>query len=289
MERELFLYLYDLAIALDKPLACRAPFTAAVIVAVAVWACVHERSIAWACDPAHWWGLEFGRLPSQSTMSRRLRSARVLALLQAMEDQLKTRQPAGCCQIVDAKPLAVGGCTKDPDACRGRAARDMAKGYKLFVIWGDGALPLAWHVGPMNCSEQRMCEQLLPEIRGGGYLLADKVYDANRLFRLAVEHGYQLVTPRKYPHQRISPNARHPARLHSIELTSRRFGEALLRYRDRIEQRFAQLTNFPGGLAPLPNHVRRQARVARWVRLKLLLYAAYLLHPPSLTPTPAVA
>src|SRR5580658_3697890 len=46
-----------------------------IIVAVLLWAALHDRPVAWACDPRHWstTTLRPVTLPSQPTVSRRLR------------------------------------------------------------------------------------------------------------------------------------------------------------------------------------------------------------------------
>jgi hypothetical protein len=54
-------------------------------------------------------------------------------------------------------------------------------------------------------------------------------------------------------------------------------GKQLYRQRRRIEHRFAQLTSFVGGLAPLPFWVRRFNRIKLWVHSKLLLSALHQL------------
>ena len=95
MERELWSVLYQLAKAWDRP----SWWTAEVyqdyeIVAVYCWAVLHERPTSWACDPRNWpeglWPA--GRLPSQSTMSQRLRKL-AEARHRRRERNLRLRQP----------------------------------------------------------------------------------------------------------------------------------------------------------------------------------------------------
>src|SRR6187401_262324 len=83
MERELWLALYKLAWACDP-----APYWELVkyrefeIVSVYLWAVLHERAVCWACHPINWpKALWPGKLPSQATMSRRLRTTEVQQLL----------------------------------------------------------------------------------------------------------------------------------------------------------------------------------------------------------------
>ena len=61
------------------------------------------------------------------------------------------------------------------------------------------ALPETWEVTPLNTSEKVVARRLIPQLSGGGYLLADGNYDANPLYDLAGAEGYQLVTPLPQP------------------------------------------------------------------------------------------
>jgi hypothetical protein len=55
-------------------------------------------------------------------------------------------------------------------------------------------------------------------------------------------------------------------------------GWALYRERASIERMFGNAGSFGGGLGPLPNWVRRQGRVERWVWCKLAINAARILY-----------
>jgi hypothetical protein len=279
MERELWTRLYRLARQLD-PGRGHGIFPAAWIVAVFLWAACHDRPTVWACQLSNWPKELQRRLPSQSTMSRRLRSSAVATLLATMIEALRLPDNSWI-KIIDAKPLPVGGHSKDPDADWGRGVRNFIKGYKLYAIWANGPLPVAVDVAPARTSEQQMAERLIPTLREGGYLLGDKLYDINRLYDAAGRAGYQLVAQRKRIGRGLGHCSHSPWRLRSIELLKTGFGRALYTYRGRIEQRFAQLTNFASGLAPLPNWVRRLPRVKLWVTAKLLIHAVryYQLHP----------
>jgi hypothetical protein len=92
MERVRWLELYRLAVELGKAFPGRVRYSSAVIVGVFLWAVIHDRPVSWACEREHWpaqW--EFRRLPSQSVMSRRLRSKAVKGMLDAMEKALRER------------------------------------------------------------------------------------------------------------------------------------------------------------------------------------------------------
>jgi len=285
MERERWEKVYRLLTALDTH-DFRGVFQAAVVLAVYFWAVVHDRPVRWACKLANWAGrIPFRKLPSQPTMSRRLRQADVLALLKAVEHDPAVcgMREATCVKIVDAKPLPVGPCSKAPDARWGRGAKGMAKGYKLFAIWGRGPLPITWRVDSMNVSEENMAAEMFLELKGGGgYVLGDKLYDSNRLYDIAAGVGHQLVAARKRIGKGIGHHRHSPARLRCLQLLKGRFGRELYDLRRDIEHNFGSLTNFGGGLAPLPNWVRRLPRVRLWVRAKLIINALRQ-RPPTVT------
>jgi hypothetical protein len=286
MERERWLQLYRLLCRLDKD-SFRGVFRAAAVVGVYLWAVLHDRPTRWACSATNWpAGLWRGPLPSQPTMSARLRhDPRVTALLTAVGRAAEvTGEPPtlDCVKTIDGKPLPVGGYSHDPDSRWGKALRTFQRGYKLFAVWGRGRMPLAWRIAPLNTSEQAMAQEMLPELTGGGYVLGDKLYDVNKLYDAAAAAGHQLVADRKRPGTALGHCRHSPARLRSLELLRTKFGRELYALRDRIERRFATLTNHGGGLAPLPAWVRRLARVRLWVHAKLILHALRT-PPPSTT------
>jgi hypothetical protein len=218
-------------------------------------------------------------------MSRRLRSGSLAQLLEEVEKALLLLVVTRNLQVlaIDGKALPVGGPSKDADATWGRGAGGLAKGYKLHAIWGDGPLPVAWAVAPLNVSERRMAEKLVSSLPGSGYLLGDSQYDVNYLYEAAAKSDYQLVAPQQRPGKSLGHRRHSPHRLRGLELLGTTFGKELYRQRLRIEHRFAQLTSFVGGLSPLPFWVRRFNRVKLWVHSKLLINAVHQLklHPPA--------
>ena len=280
MERELWRRVYRLIRSLSRGGPAgrtdgRKRHSDAAVALTFLWAVLHDRPTGWACDPRNWAGRRRPRpLPSASTVSRRLRRPAVGRLLASAEAGL--RGEPGLAKAVDGKPLPVGGCSKDPDARWGRGAGQMSKGYKLYAVWGGGPLPLAWDVRPMNAAEPAVAAELLPGLPGGGYLLADAVYDVNPLYEAAAAAGHQLVAPRKRPSGGLGHRPHSPHRLRSIALLASDFGRDLHRLRDGIERAFGRLTSPAGGLGPLPAWVRRLRRVRAWVRAKLLLHALRL-------------
>jgi hypothetical protein len=265
----------------------RGIYTDQIILAVYWWSVVHDRPTSWGCEASHWPPeLRGGPLPSQPTMSRRLRSSAIEQLLYDVEQALLTLTCIRTCwvRVIDGKPLPVGGPSTDADATWGRGAGSLQKGYKLHVIWGAGPLPIAWALAPLNISERQMALTLVRDLPGEGYLLGDRQYDSAALYRAAAEAGYQLVAPPQRCGRALGHRPQSPHRLRALALRKIPFGRALYRCRRRIEHCFAQLTTFVGGLGPLPFWVRRFHRVRLWVHSKLLLNAVHHMkfHPPQM-------
>lgn len=258
----------------------RATYQDDAIVRVFYWAVIHDRPTAWAVRPAHWPAhLRRGlALPSAGTMSRRLRARSVRGLLDAVDRRVLRPTAPGVFWAVDGKPLPVGGASKDRHAGYGRAARGMARGYKLHALVGPGGCVAGWRVAPMNADERVMARRLLraapPEVVG--YVVGDANYDSNELHRACDAHGgRQLVTPRRGGAGRGTGHRRQSVgRVRSIDRTESpfpAFARGLLHDRAAIERPFGSRTNWGGGLGPLPAWVRTHRRVARWVQAKLVL------------------
>jgi hypothetical protein len=286
MERELWKQLYTLAIESDKAWGNKL-YRDSVIFGVLLWAVIHDRPVSWACDARNWSDeLDF-RLPSQSTMSRRSRSSDVKNLFIAMELCLSIEYQEDWIKVVDGKPLPVSRFSKDPDAKWGHGAGGAAKGYKLHAIWDSGPLPWAWCVEPMNTSESKIAQKLIPKLHSGGYLLGDKQYDSNPLHAVAAQNGHQLIAPQQCEGQNLGRWRNNSSRVRALHLLKTPFGETLFKERDHIERKFGELTNFGAGLAPLPNWVRRLYRVWLWVYAKTLINVIRFQnkqHLPSLAP-----
>jgi hypothetical protein len=280
MEHQLWKAIVAVLAALGKPRKRRADaYTDHDIVGVYYWAVIHDRPTSWACQLRHWpIHLRRRPLPSQPTMSRRLRTPSVVALLDALERRVVAPKEPGLFWMMDGKPLPIGGCSKDRQAGYGRAAGGQAKGYKLHGIYGDDGTVAVWRVAPMNKDERVMAERLVkaapPEVMG--YLSADANYDSNPLHQVCDQRGnLQLVTPRRYgPGHSTGHRKQTAGRLRSMAITESpcpAFGEQLRKDRAEIERQFGNLTNWGGGLSGLPAWVRTHRRVRQWVQAKLVL------------------
>jgi hypothetical protein len=278
MEYRLYLRIYDIVTALGKTHAfARKRFADAWIVLTLAWAALHDRPVSWACAAENWPAAEaWHALPSDATMSRRLRTVGVLTLMAQAEAAVRDLFPAGLFKMVDAKPLPVGGASGDPDATCGRAARGKARGYKLHVAWDtrDGGAVAAWSLADMKTNEKAVAARdLIPRLPPFAYLAADNQYDGNRMFDLTAAAGGQLVVaPRRKAPAGLGHRRQSPHRLRGLALAAGPVGRAMLHARGEVERRLGAWTSAAGGLGPLPNWVRRPRRVARWVWAKLLIY-----------------
>lgn len=294
MERKLWKSLYKAAKALDSDPGARPHpgdrrrepvFSDRIIVLVYLWAVIHDRPTDWACQRRHWPDRLMPRpLPSQPTMSRRLRTAAVRRLLNALLRHLHGPGRPWWVRALDSKPLPVGLCSKDPDARWGRSSGGWFRGYRLHVIWGGGCVPDAWEVLPADRGEPTTARLLVQRCGGWGYLVGDSNYDSNPLHEAAARRGFQVIAPPKKKDRGLGHRRHRAARVHALEVLRRPFGEALYACRGAIERSFGQLTTFGGGLGPLPNWVRRHWRVRLWVQAKLVINAARITAREKLRP-----
>lgn len=255
----------------------RQRYTDGTIVAVYCWAALHDRPTCWACVADNWPpGLFRGPLPSQSIMSRRLRTLSVRRLLARFEELVlrKGRAPA-MVYIIDGKPMPIANHSSDRQARYGRAVRSKSRGYKLHLLIDIHGTVWGHRVAAMNADERTIGKRLMRDVPGEGYLLADANYDSNDLFKKAAQHGVQGVIPRRYgPGRKTGHRAQHPARLHSrdmLETPFNAFGIGLHRFRRGIERFLGTLSASSCGLTCLPAWVRTHRRVSQWVQAKLII------------------
>lgn len=269
--------LIELVRSLDVAAHPRRPrFSDARIVQVLLWARRWNRPVSWACRPGSWRGAaQRQELPSPSTMTRRLRSASVLALLERLEEALRPRETE-LVHAVDGKPLVVSRHSTDPDARHGRGAGGYDKGYKLHAICSLTGSIVAWRVTPMHTPEQEMARRM---VRTGGveagYLLADTLFDWDKLHTCCEQHGVRLLVPRrpsrrgKGLRERGVGEARR-ACIAAMETPTASFAPSLYAERQVVERVFARLeTRWQIGHPPF--HVRRLPRVRLWVQAALIL------------------
>jgi len=273
MERELWPRLYHLVMEVGKTLRITdVTFQPHIIVLVFLWAALHDRPVCWACEERNWaTTLQPWTLPSPSTLSRRLRRLDTAMLMRALVLRIRQEGDPQLLAVIDAKPLPVGGASEDPEARCSRGAGMLAKGYKLYAILGERPTPETYRVYPMNISESKVAEELIPQLTGCGYLLGDGEYDANPVFDAAGAAGYQLLAPRKDPGAGLGHRCQSQYRLRCIELMGSAFDRGVYSQRRRIERTYGNMTSFGGGLSPLPAWARHQNRVWLWVSAKLLI------------------
>jgi hypothetical protein len=257
-------------------------FADRAIVKVYFWSTHWDRPVSWACDEQHWpqelmhrtVGL---RLPSQPTMSRRMRTVGVLQLIERVQTKLAEELGEEIVKVIDSKPLRVGNYSKDRDARRGRAAGEKARGYKLHVISSGKSLP-HWTLTAMNSNDQIGAALLLPQLSGWGYVSADNGYDANPVYRQARSVNHQLIAPPRRSNAGVRDVKRNsPQRIRSLDLFAdplqhcgleNGFARSIVDARDQIERHFGNATM--QGMGSPPPWVRTPHRVATWAAAKLI-------------------
>jgi Transposase DDE domain len=274
MEDELWRELYGIVKQLAKGKRRRCTYSAADVLLVYLFGVLRDRSTNWACQRRHWpiWHRRRRKIPSASTMSRRMKDADVQGLFVELEQSIRSQSSPSLCRWIDGKPLPIGASSQDRDAGFGRAAGAMAKGYKMHAIADEFQGFVVWDVQPMNVHESTVAEGLIPQLEGGRYLVGDNAYDGNKLYDAAARCGVQLVAPRRASAQGLGHHRHSPHRLRAIELLQEPLGQELLHSRRGIERLFGQLTTLPCGLSPLPSWVRGLKRVTNWVRGKIIYF-----------------
>ena len=284
MERQLWIAILQILSEVDKPkFNPRYTFSAIRIVEVWMWSVIHDRPTTWSCKKSSWPPHERRKsLPSGTTMSRRLRSADVRYVLEQIEKRVLRSNDAdnknNLMWMIDGKPLAISGGSKDRQAGYGRAAGGKAKGYKIHAILGANGSVAEWRMAPMNKDERVMADRMLKVAKIQGYVVTDGNYDSNKLHATCDERGnLQLVARRRYGKGRGLGNRKQTeGRLRSkdiLENPDPRFGDLLLEQRNEIERYFGNLSNWGGGLNYLPPWCRTHRRVHRWVQAKMILAA----------------
>lgn len=270
----------------------RQQFSDASVVKVYFYSTQHDRPVCWACQTENWEPRLLHEtvgftLPSQPTMSRRLRTVGVLQLIERVQVRLAEALQEGPVKVIDSKPLKVGSYSKDRDAKRGRAAGEKARGYKLHAIISGKAF-ICWTLTAMNVNDQvpavtTLLPQLAQRQRGDwGYVIGDNGYDANAVYRCAATvANHQLVAPPRASNAHVRDVRRNSKeRIRSLDICAcplqhcglgsarASFPAALRASRTDIERCFGN-TAMDGMYAP-PPWVRTPRRTATWVAMKLI-------------------
>lgn len=281
MEAQLYAALYKLVYSLAHPRGRRTRFNDRIIVMVYLWSVLWDRPVCWACDARNWAGRNVFDLPSNSTMSRRLRSVGVQQLIErALAAGSELFGPPPLVKQVDSKPMYVGPYSKDKDAKRGHvAAGQKARGYRLHTL-NHGRVVRFFTLGSMNEHDSVTAPLLLRRLEGGGYAVADNAYDTNDLHGEVAAVNHQLVAPPRACNKGVR-DLKHnrPERIRALDLLDSplekcglvgAFGQELYNCRQRAESGYGGLTFL--GLHFLPAWVRGPRRVACWAAGKILLY-----------------
>ncbi len=249
------------------------------ILRVYMWAVLNDRPVYWACHKRNWRGVKPPKnMPNQSTMSRRLARAETKEMLNTLLDNIEPVQKNALVLRIDGKALPIAKHSQDKRAKIGRGTGGFQKGYKLHAIYADKNRPVAYCVEPMNVDERVVAKRLLSQIQlGEGYLLADANYETNNLYNQAASIGRILVTPRRFSRAKgLGQSREHsPYRIQMIIRMKdpTLFLRELYQNRRQIETRFANLSNFGGGLTHLPPWVRGR-RVDDYVTAKIIIRTA---------------
>lgn len=255
-------------------------FGDAVILLIHFHAVLTNHSRRWAHDKRNWplWCRRLA-FPSYSQLMKRLALPSTQRRIGQLGVEFRARLPQSGEKVCDAKPLVVGGYSKDRDAAAGKIPNGWARGYRLHLVVDSCGAVDAFDVTGLDAGEPTVMRRIVARLDLCGVSLrGDSNYDSNRLYPVVAARGGRLVAPRKKPGTGLGHHPHHPHRLLAIaelEGDPARLKQHKLQ-RVRIEQSLAHLTNLPFGLWALPNFVRGRRNVHRWITAKLALYHLYL-------------
>jgi hypothetical protein len=198
-------------------------------------------------------------------------------LMRAVVQRLRPGRDPRLIALIDGQPLPIGGSGHDPEARCGRGAGMWARGYKFDAIWGGRPAPETYRVYSMNINEDKVAEEVMPDLTGGGYLLGDGESDADAVFDAAGAAGDQVLAPRQDPEAGLGHTYQGPYRRRCVERRRSSFGRAVWGLRRGIEPTFGALTSFGGGLSSRPSWVRHLQRVWLWVGAKSVINGVRIL------------
>jgi len=250
-----------------------------MIVKMYFWCVAHDRPLCWACDRDNYNRImRPGNLPSVSQFCKRLKTARVDAMITRVHERLAAAADPAPMAFIDGKALPISESSKDPDARTGRGNGRFSLGYKLHALGDSTGRIRVFCVRPMNEGEPPIArEHLVAYIPAGATVLADGNYDGKELYSAVGRRDATLLTPQK-KNRRTEAAFRNtcPERRAAMELwrDHPRRAKRLYAKRAQIERIFSALSCFGGGLGPLPAWVRRLERVTRWVTAKIAIYNA---------------
>ncbi len=283
MERELWKLIVAALKRLPPTRPRNAYFSDRQVLAVFLWAALHDRPTSWACERVNWPVQAWRRkLPDQSTMSRRMRTASLHDALAVTLTRVQASLPDGRLLFTDGKAFELSDRTSDPDAANGRGAGHMARGFRLHVVIDDQGKVCGWDVLPMNVAETVVTRKIIesmPKPPKATLMIADAGYDSNKLYEAAALCGLRMIAPRRKRGQGLGWREHHPHRLAAIKLTEQRGGwmwPMLHTKRWTVERFFAGLVTSGVGANGLPTWVRRLHRVKLWIGAKLVINAARL-------------
>jgi len=289
MERDL----WKIIIASINALPPRSPrnsyYSSNNVLAVILWAALHDRPISWACKRANWPVQAWRRkLPNQSTMSRRMRDQLLVEDLNRVIEKIQHKLPHARLLLTDGKGYKLENRTNDKEAKIGWASGRCAKGYKLHVVIDQGHRLVGWALHPMNHGETTACAKIiekLPKQDRTNILVGDAGYSSNPLHAMAASRNIRLIAPRIKPGTGFGNRKHHQDRIASVRLTEDRGGwmwPMLRSRRSGVERFFSGLVTSCVGAGHLPSWVRSLRRTRLWIGAKLAINAARIVRNQQL-------
>ena len=225
----------------------------------------------------HWqWPL---RIPSLPTLTRRAKKPAFRWLLRRVLRGIRSKLARGPTRRVamDSTFLCIGPYSRDPDSHWTCHNGKWFNGYALHAVCDEAGVLWAWHVTSANVHEMTVARRLVRQLSLSGFpiefVIADKGYDSEPLHQFVRRRlGGQMLAPVNLRGAKTDRwRKRQLGRNTSDRLLHTDLGRTLARKRNVIE-RWNSWFKGSSNVSMLPYHVRRLARVRRWVDLKLMVF-----------------
>lgn len=233
--------------------------------------------------PVVWWRRRYGawpgRVPTDSTLSRRVRQSDCRELLRRVLRRLRRclgLHPTAHVAL-DATLLLTGAYSRDPESrwtCHGGR---WFRGYALHAICDLAGRLWAWHVTSANVQEMKAARRLIRQLAGQRQkvtlVVADRGEDSEPLHQMIRRRlNAQLLAPLNLRGAKTQDwRDRQPGRAAADALLQTKQGRTWYKERTVIERWNSWFKGF-ARVSMLPHHVRRLRRVRLWIDLKLAVF-----------------
>lgn len=214
------------------------------------------------------------KAPDHSTLSIRVKKIRKNKFYPLFRQLVSKLEPDTRINAIDSTPLRSSKC--DSEAKKGYSTRlEWYKGYKLHLVSSNDYIPLSFSVTTANIYDNTydICKNLMIDLSQYNpfMLLGDAGYDSTKLFELAHEEEFNLLTDINLKNADSPEDFTDQCRRENARYFNSPLGEKMYENRTTIERLFSFLKERYNLEAPRLYGYQRYSSHVRWVLLLYLL------------------